>query len=75
MLNDINTVSSLLFTEFSKLGKYVAVHAEGNILHIKLQNSQTRILNWQTVPLEEILSTAKGLTLNENYKGSVLLHG
>jgi hypothetical protein len=75
MLNDINTVSNLLFTEFAKIGKYVAVHAENNILFIKVNKSETRILNWQSVAPEEILNTAKGLAITENYKGSVLLHG
>lgn len=75
MMNDINSVSSVLFTEFAKIGKYVAVHTEGNILIVKVGNSDTRIMNWQSMSNEQILDIAKGLVIKENYKGSVLLHG
>lgn len=74
-MNNINSISSILFTEFAKLGKFVAVHAEGNILVVKVGSADTRILNWETMPSESIVDIAKGLTLKESFKGSTLLHG
>lgn len=74
-MNNINSISSILFTEFSKLGKSVAVHADGNVLFIKIENSDTRILNWQTMPVQSILETAKGLIIKESCRGNTLLHG
>jgi hypothetical protein len=74
-MNNINSISSLLFTEFAKIGKYVAVHADGNMLFVKVGESDTRILNWQTMPESTILEIAKGLTIKESFKGNTLLHG
>ena len=74
-MNTINSISSVLFQEFAKLGQFVAVHAEGNVLVVKVGNSDTRILNWETMPSGSILDIAKGLTIKESYKGSTLLHG
>lgn len=75
MMNNINSISSVLFTEFAKIGKFVAVHAEGNVLIVKVGNADTRIMNWEMMSNEQILDIAKGLVIKENYKGSVLLHG
>jgi len=74
-MNDINSVTKLLFTEFAMQGKYVAVHADGNVLLVKVGDADTRIMNWETMNPSEILSIAKGLVLKENYKRSIVLHG
>lgn len=74
-MNNINQITSLIFSELGKGGKSVAVHSEGNVLVIKLEKAETRILNWQTTPVQSILETAKSLTLKENYGGDILLHG
>jgi hypothetical protein len=74
-MNTINSISSLLFTEFAKMGKYVAVNADGNILFVQVGESNTRILNWETMPSSNILEIAKGLTIKESFRGSTLLHG
>jgi hypothetical protein len=74
-MNTINNITNMLFTEFSKMGKTVIVHAENNILYIKSGNSDTRILNWEQVSLESILDTARSLVLKENYKGKQMLFG
>lgn len=74
-MNTLDNISNLLFKEFSKMGKSVIVHAENNILYIKSGNSDTRILNWETVSLESILDTAKSLVLKENFKGVQMLFG
>lgn len=74
-MNTIDTVTNIIFNEFAKSGKYIAVSAEGNILHIKSGTSDTRILNWETTPISSILETARNLVIKENYKGNVLLHG
>jgi len=74
-MNNINSISSVLFTEFAKMGKYVAVHAEGNILVVKVGDADTRIMNWETMPATSILEIAKGLTIKESFRGSTLLHG
>lgn len=74
-MNNLNDVSSLIFSEFSKTGKSVAVHAESNVLVIKVGNADTRILNWQNLPIQNILETARSLVLQENFKGQVILHG
>jgi hypothetical protein len=75
MMNNINNVSSVLFAEFAKMGKFVAVHAEDNILIVKVGNADTRIMNWESMSNQQILDIAKGLVIKENYKGSILLHG
>ena len=74
-MNTINSITNLLFTEFAKLGKPVVVTVDNNVLLIKVNNADTRILNWETMSPNSILETAKSLVLKENYKGNVLLHG
>jgi hypothetical protein len=74
-MNNINQITSVIFNELGKNGKSVTVHSEGNVLVIKLDKSETRILNWQTTPVQSILETAKSLTLKENFGGDILLHG
>lgn len=74
-MNNLNNITSLLFTEFSKTGKTVAVHTEANYLVIKVGNADTRIMNWETMTPDSILEIAKSLVIRENYKGNVLLHG
>lgn len=74
-MNTIDNVTNVLFNEFSKSGKYIAVSADGNVLHIKSGTSDTRILNWETTPISSILETARNLVLKENHRGNVLLHG
>jgi hypothetical protein len=74
-MNTLDNITNTLFSEFSKMGKYVSVSADGNVLYIKSGTSDTRILNWETVPVSSILETARSLVLKENYKGNVLLHG
>jgi hypothetical protein len=75
MMNNINTVSTALFTEFAKLGKYVSVHAEGNVLSIRVGNSDVKIMNWETVTIDSILESARGLTLKEEFKHRSILLG
>lgn len=74
-MNNIETVSSRIFTEFGSTGKSVLVHSEGNVLVVRVGNSETRIFNWQTTPIESILESTRSLTIKENYKGNVILHG
>lgn len=74
-MNNINNVSSVLFSEFAKMGKFVAVHANANVLIVRVGNADTRILNWESMSTESILDIAKGLVIEENCKQNVLLHG
>lgn len=74
-MNTIDNISALLFTEFAKSGKTVAIHNEGAYLIIKIGSAQTRIMNWESLNPKSILDMAKGLVLKEDYQGSVLLHG
>jgi hypothetical protein len=74
-MNTIDSITNILFTEFSKLGKPVVVTVDNNVLLIKVNNADTRILNWESMSPNSILETAKSLLLKENYKGNVLLHG
>ena len=74
-MTTLNNITSLLFSEFSKTGKTVAVHTEGNYLILKVGSADTRIMNWEGMSAESILEVAKSLVIQENYKGSVLLHG
>jgi hypothetical protein len=74
-MTTLNNITSLLFSEFSKTGKTVAVHTEGNYLVLKVGNADTRIMNWEGMSADSILEVAKSLVIQENYKGSVLLHG
>ncbi len=74
-MNTINNITSMLFSEFSKTGKTVAVHTEANFLVIKVGNADTRIMNWETMTPDSILEVAKSLVIRENFKGNVLLHG
>jgi hypothetical protein len=74
-MNTINNITSMLFSEFSKTGKTVAVHTEANFLVIKVGNADTRIMNWETMTPDSILEVAKILVIRENFKGNVLLHG
>lgn len=74
-MNNIETVSSRIFMEFGSTGKSVLVHSEGNVLVVRVGNSETRIFNWQTTPIESILESTRSLTIKENYKGNVILHG
>jgi hypothetical protein len=74
-MSSLNNITSLLFSEFSKTGKTVAVHTEGNYLVIKVGTADTRIMNWESMTPESILEVAKSLVIRENYKGNVLLHG
>jgi hypothetical protein len=45
------------------------------VLVIKVGKADTRIMNWQNLSTDSILEMARGLVLQENYKGNVLLHG
>lgn len=74
-MNNINEISNAIFTELATLQKPVTVHSEGNVLIVKVGNADTRIMNWQSMSVTSILEIAKSLTLQENYKGNVLLHG
>jgi len=74
-MNTLNSVTNVLFTEFAKLGKSIAVSTDGNILVIKSGSADTRILNWETMSMDSILDTARNLVLKENYRGNVILHG
>lgn len=74
-MNNINQITTLIFNEFGRSGKTVALHNEGNYLLIKIDKSETRIMNWQNTPIETILETARSLTLKENFGGNILLHG
>jgi hypothetical protein len=74
-MNNLENVSSRIFTEFGSTGKSVLVHSEGNVLVVRVGNSETRIFNWQTTPIESILESTRSLTIKENYKGNVILHG
>jgi hypothetical protein len=71
----LNDISDLLFSEFSKTGKVVALHTEGSYLIIKVGSADTRIMNWENMSPLAILDIAKSLVLKENYRGNVLLHG
>jgi hypothetical protein len=71
----LNEISNAIFAELSTSTKPVAVHAEGNILVIKVGLADTRIMNWQNISVKSILEIARNLTLQENYNGNVLLHG
>ena len=75
IMNNINEISNAIFTELATLQKPVTVHSEGNVLIVKVGNADTRIMNWQSMSVTSILEIAKSLTLQENYKGNVLLHG
>lgn len=74
-MNNINEISNAIFTELATSQKPVTVHSEGNVLIVKVGNADTRIMNWQSMSVNSILEIAKSLTLQENYKGNVLLHG
>jgi hypothetical protein len=74
-MNTIDNITNMLFTEFSKMGKTVIVHAQDNVLYIKSGNSDTRILNWENVSVDTILDTARNLVLKENFKGKQMLFG
>lgn len=74
MIN-ITDISDAIFTELASCKKPVAVHTEANVLVIKVGNADTRIMNWQTMPVHSILDIAKSLTLKENFNGNILLHG
>jgi hypothetical protein len=71
----LNEISNAIFAELATSEKPVAVHAEGNVLVIKVGLSDTRIMNWQSSSVRSILEIAKSLTLQENYKGNILLQG
>ena len=75
-MNTINEITNAIFAEFSKTGqKPISLHTEGSVLVIKIGNADTRILNWEFISVSSIVEIARGLTLQENYKGNVLLHG
>jgi hypothetical protein len=74
-MNNLNQISNAIFTELATSKKPVSVHSEGNILVVKVGDADTRIMNWQSLSVNSILEIAKSLTLQENYKGNVLLHG
>jgi len=74
-MSNINEVTNAIFTELSTSTKPVAVHAEGNVLIVKVGDADTRIMNWHAMSVSYILDIAKSLVLKENYKGNVLLHG
>jgi hypothetical protein len=74
-MNNLNQISNAIFTELATSKKPVTVHSEGNILVVKVGDADTRIMNWQSLSVNSILEIAKSLTLQENYKGNVLLHG
>lgn len=74
-MTKLNDISDLLFSEFSKTGKVVAIHTEGSYLVIKVGSADTRIMNWENMSPNSILDIAKSLVLKENYRGNVLLHG
>jgi hypothetical protein len=74
-ISTINEISNAIFAGLSVCNKPIAVHSEGNVLVVKVGKADTRIMNWQSMSVESILEIAKGLVLQENYKGNVLLHG
>ena len=75
-MNTLNEITTAIFNEFNNIGlKPVSLHTEGNVLVIKIGNADTRILNWEFMSVSSIIDIARGLTLQENYKGNVLLHG
>jgi hypothetical protein len=74
-MNTISNITSLLFHEFAKTGKTVAIHTENNYLVLKVGDSDTRIMNWEGMTPQSILEIAKSLVIQETYKGNVLLHG
>lgn len=70
----INSLVNRILKEFSETKKAVAVKTEGNILVIKIDNTETRIVNWQNLTEKEIIETARSLVI-ENFSGRVLLNG
>jgi hypothetical protein len=74
-MNTLDDISHSIFSEFINYGKTVAVHAEGNILIIKIGTNESRIMNWESTARSTILDIARGLVLRENYKGNALLLG
>lgn len=69
----INSLLSKILKEFSSTKKPVAVKTEGNVLVIKIDKAETRIVNWQTLTEKEIIETARGL-VTENFSGRILLN-
>ncbi len=74
-MNNIDQITSLIFNEMMTSGKNVVVNNDGNVLHVKVGTSETRILNWQSMTPESIIQNVKSLVLRENYNGDILLHG
>lgn len=71
----LNEVTNAIFNELGGNNKPIAVHSENNILKIKVGESETSIMYWESMTLASILTIARGLVLKETYKGNVLLHG
>ena len=67
----INEVISTITNSYKP--KSLMVREDSNILTITCDGSTTRIVNWKTTPLSEIISAVGGRTLTEGYAGELLL--
>jgi hypothetical protein len=70
-MNTINEVITALTDRYKP--KSLMVREERDILTITCNGSITRILNWKTTPLSEIVVSVGGQTLTEGYSGELLL--
>ncbi len=53
--------------------KSLSVREEGSILSVITDGTTTKIANWKSTPLSEIVSVVGGKTLTEGYSGELLL--
>jgi len=74
-MNNLNDVSTAIFSTLAKCNKTVSVHSEANILIIRVGQADTRIMNWESMSTDSILEIAKSLVLKENYHSNTLLYG
>lgn len=73
MLN-LSAITEALAATFGRTTAFT-VYTEGNTLVMNINGVTAHIHNWQTVSLSEIVSTARGIKLNESVDRRVLLNG
>ena len=70
----IETVTQALAREFGATTPF-SVFTEGNVLVLRVNGVSAQIHNWQLVSINEIVRTAKGVTLKESAGGRTLING
>jgi hypothetical protein len=71
-MNTIGTITQQLLREFGNAP--MTIRTESNVLVIKSNNNETRFTNWQNTPMEEIISSTRGI-VRESTSGRTLING